>query len=221
LLASRWPVVLWDFDGTIVDSVQAIIDAHHVATERVLGIRLPETEIRKRIGEPAHRRIADLVPDRSDEVYAAYCEAFDEVAPERTPVFPGIMEVLDGLNAAGVASGLVTSRPRDHLLNALDHFSLVGCFETVVALEDTTEHKPLPAPLLLAVAELKATAEGTVYIGDAVMDIASAIAAGTDSVGVTWGAGQIADLVAESPTLIAHSPEQLASALGIEDASVA
>jgi pyrophosphatase PpaX len=216
-----WPVVLWDFDGTIVDSVDAIVRAHHVATERVLGIRLPESEIRKRIGEPAHRRIADLVPERSAEVYAAYCEAFDALPPDETPVFPGILDVLDSLREAGATSALVTSRPRDHVSGALDHFGLGHHFATLVALEDTAEHKPAAAPLVLAMAQLGARADEAVYIGDAVMDLQSAAAAGIDSVAVTWGAGLVADLAAESPTQLAATPSQLASVLGVHDAFAA
>lgn len=218
---SRWSLLLWDYDGTIVDSVPAIIAAHHVATERVLGIRLDETAIRERIGEPAHKRIAALVPERADEVYAIFSEVIGSLAPEATPVFDGLTDMIKDLADAGVVNALVTSRPRALVLPALVYFGLDTCFSSFVGLEDTAEHKPSGEPILHAIAALGAAISGSVYIGDAVVDVKAAHSAGTESIAVTWGAGRRSALEAEGPTIIASTPDELAAILGVRDEAAA
>jgi pyrophosphatase PpaX len=219
--APRWPYLLWDYDGTVVDSVPSIIAAHHVATERVLGIRLDEASIRERIGEPAHKRIAALVSERADEVYAIFSEVIGSLEPEATPVFDGVSDMLIELADAGVLSALVTSRPRGLVLPSLAHLGIRNFFSTVVGLEDTEEHKPNGEPILHAVAALGAAITESVYIGDAVVDVQAAHSAGTESIAVTWGAGSLSALEAEGPTTIASSPTELAAILRVRSEAVA
>lgn len=213
----RWPLVLWDYDGTLVDSVPAIIAAHHVATEQVLGIRLDENAIRERIGEPAHKRIAALVPDHADEVYAIFRRVIGALPPDATPLFDGVAEILQDLADIGAKNALVTSRPRALVLPALARFGIYDCFSTFVGLEDTAQHKPNGQPILHAMAAVGEIAARSVYIGDAVVDVKAAHAAGTESVAVTWGAGRLGALEAAGPTLIAGTPEELAAILGARD----
>ena len=212
-----WPTVLWDFDGTLADTVPSIMSATQLATERVLGLRLEDAAIRRLVGEPAHIRIAALVPERADDVYAVYLDLISAVSPETTPLFPGMASIVSRLSEAGVVNALVTSRPRSHVARVLDHWDMGGSFAAFVALEDTVRHKPTGDPLLYALAELGAPAERSVYVGDAVVDLEASRDARVDSVAVTWGAGREADLAAEHPTVLVTTPGELAVALGIEN----
>ncbi len=82
----------------------------------------------------------------------------------------------------------------------LEHVDLGGAIPVTVAMDDTEVHKPDPTPLLLALERLGGVAADAVYIGDAVVDVRAARAAGMASIAVTWGAGEVADLVAAGPT---------------------
>jgi pyrophosphatase PpaX len=80
-------------------------------------------------------------------------------------------------------------------------------------MEDTDVHKPNPEPLLLALARLGAGATECVYIGDAVVDVQAARAAGMAAIAVTWGAGERADLVAAGPLAVVDTMEELRAQL--------
>jgi len=212
-VAPRWPLILWDYDGTLADTIPGIVRAHHVATEALLGIRLDELEIRSRIGEPAKRRIEALVPRRSSEVFARYSQVIQELEPRQTPIFDGISEILNELTALGARQAIVTSRPRAQVEPVLRYFGISSLFNTIVGLEDTRCHKPNPGPLLRGLADLSAQPTWSVYVGDAVVDIRAAHAAGTDSIGVTWGAGTLIALLDAQPTALATTLSELRSLL--------
>ena len=92
-----------------------------------------------------------------------------------------------------------------HLLDAYLH--------VLVTLEDTEEHKPDPAPLLLAVERMGCTPAEAVYVGDAVVDVQAARRAGMAAVGVTWAAGARSDVVAARPDVVADTVDDLRAAL--------
>jgi pyrophosphatase PpaX len=83
----------------------------------------------------------------------------------------------------------------------------------LATLEDTTEHKPLPAPLLLAAERLGSEASDCIYVGDAVVDLQAARAAGMAGIGVTWGAGDPDALRAEPSVAVVDTVEELRAAL--------
>ncbi len=85
--------------------------------------------------------------------------------------------------------------------------------QALVTLEDTTEHKPDPAPLLVAVERMGGSVAEAVYVGDAVVDVRAARAAGMAAVAVTWGAGARADVVAARPDVVADTVDDLRAAL--------
>lgn len=212
-VARRWTAVIWDFDGTLADTVPAIVAAHHVATESVLGYRLDEDVIRSRIGEPARRRIASLVGDRADEVFAAYDQCMRSYTPADTPLFPGTAELLEELAEGGVELGVVTSRQRAQMLPVLDYFEIGKLFSAIVCLEDTTAHKPDPSPIIRGLEELSVAPRRAGYVGDGVVDVRAAEAVGVGSVAVTWGAGTAANLRRARPSALVHTVSELRSCL--------
>lgn len=221
-LRRAWTTVLWDWDGTIADTVPLIIAAHHAATEEILGRRLDETLIRARIGEPARRRIGALVgPAHAHDVFQRYSRHLQSVGDDATQVFPEIEGLLADAAGAGLVNVIVTSRPRTQVVPVLDRLGLDGYFLGVVGLEDTAHHKPSPEPLLRGRELAGADLEDCVYIGDAVVDRRAAAAAGLPAVAVTWGAGGVEDLVAAEPDHLASSVHGLREVLQLDTSRAA
>lgn len=129
------------------------------------------------------------------------------------PPLPGVPDLLDGLRAAGVRTAVVTSKRRETAALALEHVGIAGRIDVVAALEDTTEHKPDPAPLHHGAEVLGVDPPACVYVGDATVDLLAARAAGMAAVAVTWGAGLREELVEVGPDRVCDSVEELAGVL--------
>jgi pyrophosphatase PpaX len=127
--------------------------------------------------------------------------------------YPGVIELLDDLVAAGVTCAVATSKRRETARLALHSVGIDHLVDVVAALEDTTAHKPAPDPLLHAAAALGVDPAGCVYVGDATVDVLSARAAGMAAVAVTWGAGERDALVATRPDALVDTVPELAAYL--------
>jgi pyrophosphatase PpaX len=117
------------------------------------------------------------------------------------------------LTHSGATIGVVTSKRHVSATNTLRAAGLDGHLPLLVAMEDTDAHKPDPEPLLLALQRLGVRAADCVYIGDAVVDVLAARAAGMASIAVTWGAGEHADLMAAGPLAVVDTMEELRALL--------
>ena len=203
-----------DWDGTIADTVPTILEAHHQATEALIGYRLDDAQIRARIGEPARRRIGSLVgPARAHDVFLRYSGFMEGLDPGATTLFEGIGDILNDADAAGFKNVIVTSRPRAQVSPALQRLKLGEIVRGVIGLEDTVTHKPQPEPLLRGADLAGTVVPNCVYIGDAAVDIRAAQAAGMPCIAVTWGAGAPLALANERPDLIVTSVEELREVL--------
>lgn len=212
--APSWGTLLWDWDGTIADTVPQIVAAHHKATEDVLSRRIDEDAIRRRIGEPARRRIGALVDvSHAHDVFVRYSAFLSSIGPRDVPLFAGVLQVIANAEANGITNIIVTSRPRAQVVPVLEHYGLQDLFRGVVGLEDTTKHKPSPEPLLRGAVMVGAEPSACAYVGDAVADLEAASAAGMAAIAVTWGAGRQEDLVAARPRLMTTSAAELHAAV--------
>ncbi|MGV1008227.1 MAG: HAD family hydrolase [Dermatophilaceae bacterium] len=211
----RWPAVLFDLDGTLVDTVELIVQSYQHAFRSVLGAEQPEVRIRAWIGQPLLRCFRQASPEHASalvECYTAWNLANTERLARR---YAGIDGLLADLRAAGVHVGVVTSKRRGPADLALARCGLEDLLETVVSLEDTERHKPDPAPLLLAARRLQVGRHETAYVGDAAVDLQAARAAGMSGVGVLWGAGTREALQGEQPAAVVDTVEALRAVLGV------
>jgi pyrophosphatase PpaX len=127
--------------------------------------------------------------------------------------YPGIPELVTDLVADGVQVGAATSKRAGPAQWALDLGHLTSLVPLLVAHDDVTEHKPNPAPLLLACEKLGRAASDAVYIGDAVVDIDAAHRASMASIAVSWGAGSRHDLLDAAPTFLVDTVDELRTIL--------
>ena len=211
--SARWETVIFDLDGTLADTIGLIVASYNHAYVTVTGRPRVESEIRALIGRPLLETFAARDPEVADDlqrVYTAWNLANTERLLKR---YAGVPELLEDLTSAGVRLGVVTSKRRRTAELALRGVGIEDSVRLLACLEDTERHKPDPAPLLLGARSLGAAARDCVYVGDAVVDVHAARAAGMAAVAVTWGAGDEDALLAARPDAVATSVAELGKML--------
>jgi len=211
----RFPIVLFDLDGTLIDSGAMIVASMRHAVTTVLGREVPEAELKAAVGGPgliAQMRALD--ESRVDDLVAAY-RAHNEPLHDSLQACGGIEAALTRLEAQGRRLGIVTAKRRVTVQLAFDVLPwLEPHFEVVVGAEDTERHKPYPEPLLHALQLLGADPEDAAYVGDSPFDVEAAKAAGCFAVAVTWGGIHGEErLAAQEPDAIVHDTEELLGVL--------
>ncbi len=209
----RWPTIFFDLDGTLANTIPLIVASYQHAFREVRGEEIEDARARAWIGRPLLGALLEEDPDRGHELDRTYREwnlANTERLIER---YDGVPEMLTALADAGANIHIVTSKRRDTARLALVGVGIEHLIEVVGGLEDTTQHKPHPEPLLTAAAKLDVDPANAVYIGDATVDILAAKAAGMAAVAVTWGAGERAALAATDPDTIVDTVADLTAYL--------
>ncbi len=209
----RWPVVVFDLDGTVVNTIPLIIASYEHAMLQVLGERPTPAEARSWIGQTLYGTFGTRHPEHAQKLVDTYVAWNAEHLAELLEEFPGTPGLLDALRSAGVLVGVATSKRRTSAENTLLHAGLADRLSVTVAMEDTDVHKPEPEPLLLAVRRLGGSPERAAYVGDAVVDVLAAKAAGMASIAVSWGAAARADLEATGPDVLVDSVAELQAVL--------
>jgi pyrophosphatase PpaX len=179
-------VLLFDLDGTLIDTIEMIMASARYATETVLGEALPDDVLRHNIGVPLVAQMEEYAPGRSAELLKVYREHNARVHDEMIREFPGVDAALRTLAEQGYRMGIVTSKSRPVAQKGLDYFGLGGLFEVLVGYEDTDIHKPDPCPVLEAASRFGAAAR-CLYCGDSPHDMESGIAAGVLTAAALWG----------------------------------
>jgi pyrophosphatase PpaX len=210
----RFPVVLFDLDGTVIDSGDIILASMRHAAKEVLGLEPADEELMAAVGGPGlEAQMRALSPDRVEELVTVY-RAHNEPLHEGLACCDGIDDLLVQLKDEGRRLGIVTAKRRKTVELAFAQIPIEHLFETVVGGDETEQHKPDPEPLLLALERLGARPEDTAYVGDAPFDVKAAKAAGVYAIAVTWGGIHNRDrLEAEEPNAIVDTPEELRAVL--------
>jgi pyrophosphatase PpaX len=183
----RFPVVLFDLDGTVVDSGSIILASMRHATREVLGQEYGDEELLQAVGGPGlEAQFAVFAPDQVDELVRVY-RAHNEPLHDELEACPGMEDVLVRLQAEGRRLGVVTAKRRSTVELAFARVPLAYLFETIVGGDETERHKPDPEPLLLAAERMGADPAETAYVGDSPFDVLAAKAAGMYAIAVTWG----------------------------------
>lgn len=205
-------VVLFDLDGTLIDTIDLILASMRHATRVVLGEALPDQVLLHNVGVPLRVQMREFDVDRCEELLSCYREHNAVVHDELVEEYPGVGDGLKALVDQGYRLAVVTSKSGPVALRGLQAFGLERFFETIVAYEDTEIHKPEPEPLLEAARRLGVAIERCAYVGDSPHDMNAAIAAGAVPVAALWG--PFAERVLEpGPTAALNSLGELAGVL--------
>lgn len=202
--------ILFDLDGTLVDSIQLILAAARHAFEGREGAPT-EQQVLATIGRPLPELFIPWADGEGDLQYLiGRYRSYQLTHHDRLlRAYPGIPEAVDTLGASGHAMAVVTSKA--HLLaqRALEHVGLHTYMRLVVGLEATERHKPDPAPVVHALASLGATADRAVFVGDSPWDMEAGRRAGVTPIGVGWGPYSRDLLVEAGAVLIVERPVEL------------
>jgi pyrophosphatase PpaX len=208
--------VLFDLDGTVVDTVELITKSFRHAGRVVFGHALPDEEFMAYVGQPLMEQMRLLSADHAQELYDAYREYNHRRHDELIRGYIGMEAALLALRAAGRRLGLVTSKSADTTEMAFRAVGLREHFEAVVTASDTTAHKPSPEPLFLCLERLAAQRPGepfdrsrAIYIGDSPFDIQAGRAAGMATAAVTWGIFSRKELEGAGPDHVVQQPGDL------------
>lgn len=185
-------LLVFDLDGTLVDSSRDIASAVDAALARVAPgtAPIPLDATLSFVGEGARLLVERCLHHAglgltADEVLPVYLDCYRERLLDTTRPYPGIVEALDALR--GTTLAVLTNKPGDMSRVILDGLGLGQRFARVWGAGDVPSRKPDPAGLLGLMAELGATAEETWMVGDSATDVLAARAAGVRVAGVTWG----------------------------------
>ena len=182
---------LFDFDGTLVDTTEMIHQSMRHAASTVLDRDdIPRETLLANVGQPLPHQMALIDAEKAGLLLEAYRRHHEENHDALIREFPGIEESLSRLRSAGIKVAVVTSKRQISVEMALKNFpDLRNVVDGFVTMEDTTEHKPCPEPLLKGLELLgDVPKEEAAYVGDSPFDVEAANAAGLTSVAVSWGA---------------------------------
>lgn len=206
------PVVLFDLDGTLIDTIELIVAAAMYAFAGRSGPAPSEAEIRHTIGRPLTTQFGPWLLDDDDlpRLIGRYREYQLEHHDRLTTVYEGIPDAVATLHAAGCVMGIVTSKIGFMAERALVHVGLRDYMRVLIAADSTTKHKPDPEPVLVAMSQLGVHPGTTVFVGDSPYDMMAGVAAGVRSIGVSWGAFSAEALRTTGASEVLDHPAELA-----------
>ncbi|MCI5698712.1 MAG: HAD family hydrolase [Clostridiales bacterium] len=185
---------LFDFDGTLADTNQIVIDSWQHTFKAVKGNPGDEKWIISTFGEPLWLSMENAFPGEDvDEMIEIYREYQKQHYKEEIRPFPGMVDVIRELKRRGHKVGVITSRLRPTTEQGLKAFGIFNEIDAIVCAGETEKHKPNPEPALLGLKKLNSAKEDAVMIGDSDFDIICANRAGITSAMVDWAIADCSD----------------------------
>jgi phosphoglycolate phosphatase len=212
----RYDAVVFDLDGTLLDT---LADIGNAANESLQRMGLP-THPLSDYGQFVGAGVASLFDSAIEEFQTGRIELirqcvqlFDETYSRHwdrlSKPYPGILDLIDALSGEGVKQAILSNKPHEFTCLCVRQFFTEGTFIPVLGQRAAVPKKPDPRGLFEIVAELEVPLYRTLFVGDTLVDIQTATNGGVDSVAVSWGFREIAELAKEKPTHIAYSAEQI------------
>jgi pyrophosphatase PpaX len=178
--------VLFDLDGTIIDTNELIIESFKYTIQKHLGYIIQPEEVTPYFGEPLQITLKRFSQDKWELMVDTYRRYNEFNHDKYTKIRQDVKAALELMYKNGIKMGIVTSKRRELAVRGLKLFDLEKYFKVIVALEDTERHKPHPDPIVKALEVLNANKEETLMVGDSPYDILCASNAGVKSVAVKW-----------------------------------
>lgn len=207
---------IFDWDGTVVDSVEHITDCLQHASTTIGFPALTRETYRDIIGlglvEALRRLYPEITPTQMSEMREAYSTRFMATSAAHQRIFPGMLDVLQNLHESGHHCAVATGKSRRGLNLALQASQLASWFH-VTRCADETRSKPDPAMLLEILEHLQLDPADAVMIGDTTYDLQMARTIGMPSIGVSWGVHNAQALAQHQPVAIVSNAQELQSLL--------
>lgn len=202
--------ILFDLDGTLTDSGEGIINSVIPALEHY-GIAIPpREELRFFVGPPLHDTFLRFgVPaDQLENATKIYRSRYIPIGKFENAPYPGIPELLEMLKSQGHKLFVATSKPEPMAVEILEHFDLAQYFDRICGASMDTSRSSKEA-VIAYLLEQNGSAENMVMVGDTKYDVIGAKAHGIPTIGVSWGYGEIDEMMEAGAAAIAHTTQEL------------
>jgi pyrophosphatase PpaX len=190
--------IIFDFDGTLCNTNDIIVESWQASFEHFLGHSLPRRDIEATFGEVLRHTVSRLIPDAEPEEVVEYYRAYQNAHQGGSVyVFDGVRELLTELRKRGCRIGVATSRTAFSLHNYLRQFDMEDLIDEIITVNDVTRHKPDPESVTATLRKLAGCEDNNgeipegilsqaMMVGDTKYDVGCANNAGVDSVLVGW-----------------------------------
>ena len=211
----RYDAILFDFDGTVADSLPDIVYSLNVAMRQYGLPEYEEATVAPMLGYGAHVLMRKAVPagtpeETAEALYRAYVSYYAEHANDRTVPYPGILPMMRRLREDGLKLAVISNKP-DAAVQPGAAKLFPGLLSLAVGERPEVRRKPWPDMVETAARDLGVELTRCLYVGDTEVDVDTARNAGIDCVCVTWGFRTREELKAAGGTVIIDSPEELVS----------
>ena len=206
--------VIFDFDGTVVDTGEGIIKSLQYSFEQ-MGREIPDmSDLKKFIGPPIHYSYTHFYNVSEDEVgmyIKKYRERYKIKGIYECELYEGMKELLSELKGRGVKLGIASSKPEHLIYSVADYLEITDMFDAIVGVKiDDSNHSTKTGLVLEAMKKLGATdKEKVLMVGDRCFDIDGAAGAGVKSCGALWGYGNKEEFEAHNADFMAEKPENV------------
>lgn len=200
-MSGRWRGVLFDLDGTLVDTLDLILASYRHTMRAHLGEAPPDAEWMRTMGRPLIVQLEEFAqtPEQRQSMFEMYL-AHNEANQERlVRSFPGVKEAVAAIREAGYRLGIVTSKIGANARRELRSCGLDGLFDALVGATDVAHPKPHPEPVLRGLDAIGCAADETLLVGDSVYDLEAGRAAGVETAAALWGPFERARLAESEP----------------------
>jgi pyrophosphatase PpaX len=211
----RLPTVLFDLDGTLIDSIELILNSARYAFQKLDRDCPPDEEWLAGVGIPLFTMFRRYALNEADcsALIAAYREYQLAHHDRLVRCYDQVTETVANLRQRGHEIGIVTSKSEALAMRGLAHVGLARHMDTIVGCDSSTRHKPDPEPVRIALHRLDALPKEAVFVGDSVHDLLAGNAAGVHTAAALWGAFKRADLEPGEPTAWLESVSDLVTLL--------
>jgi pyrophosphatase PpaX len=204
--------IIFDFDGTMVNSEEETIRIARPVISKHLGREISDREMDGLKGKVWKKEFRNWFPENHMQVHQEIIQSWEQTDPEIN-AYTGVSEILRIILENGIPMGIASSRETSLLEEIIEKLEWKRYFKAVVGQDDTVKHKPEPEPLLLAAEKMGLKPSECIYIGDQIWDIKASKAAGMISGAALWGEGNIDALAHEKPDFMFHNPDDVPAQL--------
>lgn len=198
----KFKYLLFDLDGTIINTNKLIIDSFKYTLKKHVDLDVEESQIKKYFGEPLLITLERYSKEKAKTMFQTYIEYNESIHDDRVEIFEDVQPALEIMKKLGHSLCIVTSKRKILARRGLEIFNLQDYFSGIIGYEDTDKHKPNPDPINKALSLLNAKPEEAIMIGDSVFDIKCAKNAGIKSAFVSWSeAGDYQDNIVPDYTI--------------------
>ena len=212
------PAILFDLDGTLIDSIELILNSARFAFQKLERRIPPDEEWLAGVGIPLFTMFGRYARDEADcaALIAAYREYQLANHDRLVRCYDGVVDVVTRLHARGHQLAIVTSKSTELALRGLTHVGIARYMDTIVGWDVCTRHKPDPEPVRIALQRLGCAPENAVFVGDSVHDVLAGNAAGVRTVAALWGAFKREDLEPGRPNAYVTHISDLLPLVGLD-----